>query len=632
MGGRLRPVGERQWRERNPWLLLEDGFRFIRGFVQRVEASRYGQFKARFGPDLMALRDAASNVVVRQGATLPPEDRTAPMGGTGARIRLVLTQPPVHWSPENLAFGYLATSLALGLDAALTLPLDAVFDPGTRHEGRSEWARDASELHRSLAAVRPQMGPDGTGVLLLDRQPSGAMVASVVGAVAAGFRLRDVTFRESGQDITGAIELMLPGGTPPLERDLPGPSFPTRPLVRPVDPSEPIPDEELCRAIAALAVSVLQARGEPARYERLLGEVLLGLDRTGHLRRVTVDWAAEERRAVGLPPEPLEAPDLPAAYDTGPIRVTADVEATDGTGLVRGDGDPRSVRDPGRPIRGRIDPAAPVPPPAEAPAAPAMSATLDPTPGPAGLRSAPDHASGPVSRAVTGTAAEPADAAHPAGVVDPVRAVLDAVTAELHRSDHPRLVEFEPGRWWLRDPRDIADARQPLSDRVEWAVYSLLSTSGGIAADAFTDRITSMFRGHDTPDEELIAACVESYRVTDPDSDGLLQAQGSLPDHYREHGELVAGLAELGHRLGLRAWICAARAAAHVPGPAHRRAPDRRRAARVPAAHHARPGRGARAGRLHLVPARQGHVPVRGRVDGDDGRAGAQARRGHPVG
>jgi hypothetical protein len=148
-----------------------------------------------------------------------------------------------------------------------------------------------------------------------------------------------------------------------------------------------------------------------------------------------------------------------------------------------------------------------------------------------------------------------ADSASPPVVTDPVRAVLDAVTAELHRSDHPHLVEVEPGRWWLRDPRDIADARQPLSDRVEWAVYSLLSTSGGIAADAFTDRITSMFRGHDTPDEELISACVESYRVTIPDSDGLLQAEGTLPDHFREHGELVAGIADLGHRLGLRAWI-----------------------------------------------------------------------------
>ncbi|MEZ4597193.1 MAG: hypothetical protein R3C32_10455 [Chloroflexota bacterium] len=148
VGGRLRPVGDRQWRERNPWLLLEDGYRTIRGFVQRLEVSRYGTFKARFGPDLTALREGTANVVVRQGSLLPPDDQLAVMDGRDGRVRLVLTQPPVHWSPENLAFAYLATSLALGLDAAMTLPLDAVFE-SSRPEGRSEWARDASELYRS---------------------------------------------------------------------------------------------------------------------------------------------------------------------------------------------------------------------------------------------------------------------------------------------------------------------------------------------------------------------------------------------------------------------------------------------------------------------------------------------------
>jgi hypothetical protein len=533
VGGRLRPVGPRQWRERNPWLLLEDGFRTIRGFVQRLEATRYGQFRARFGPDLMALRDAAANVVVRQGWALPPEDQV-PMAPDrpGARIRLVLTQPPVHWSAENLAFAYLATSLALGLDAALTLPLDAVFDTGARGDGRSEFARDASDFHRSLAAVRSQLGPDGTGVLLLDRQPAGAMVASVVGAVAAGYRLRDATFRESGQDITGAIELTLPGGLPPVERDLPPPPHPV--VSSPASPGpggDGVADQELCRAIGSHAVSVLQARGEPARYERLLGEVLLGLDRSGHLRRVTSDWAAEERRALGLPPQPIEEPPPPASEqapgsDAIDGIATSIPPATDGTGAIAPlQPTTRSWRDPGRPVRGFYAPAASTPHPVGGP---------EPAPAPS---------------------TEPAAPTERPVVLDPVRAILDAVTSELHRSDHPHLLEVEPGRWWLRDPRDIESARPPLSDRVEWAVYSLLSTSGGIAADAFSSRITHMFRGHDTPDEDIIAACVESYRVVIPDSDGLLQAQGTLQDRYREHGELVAGLVDLGHRLGLRAWV-----------------------------------------------------------------------------
>jgi hypothetical protein len=621
VGGKLRPVGDRQWRERNPWLLLEDGYRTIRGFVQRLEVGRYGTFKARFGPDLKALREATANVVVRQGSLLPPEDQATPAGERGGgRVRLVLTQPPVHWSPENLAFAYLATSLALGLDAALTLPLDAVFESGGRQEGRSEWARDASELYRSLAALRPQLGRDGTGVLLLDRQPAGAMVASVVGAVAAGYRLRDVTFRESGQDITGAIELTLPDGPAPVERDLPTPSsLAFQPI--PGEPLEvPSPDQVLRRAITTHAVSILQARGEPARYERLLGEVLLGLDRSGHLRRVTADWAAEERRAAGLPPEDADreagvpSGERDTARDGAPL---ADDDTGTSTRPVT-----RSWRDPARPVRGwegpqvlspntapattgywipqdllaepeavptppdswasppvfevpagqRADPSATIEeppgdeatgPPAEAPVIEEPSgAPVEPTTGssagdPDGSETErPEPGSAPrageASPSVVPAANPQTDRAH---VADPIRTVLDAVTTELHRNDHPHLVEVEPGRWWLRDPRDMAGARTPLSDRVEWAVYSLLSTSGGIAAEAFTDRITSMFRGHDTPDDELIRACVESYRVTIPDTDGLLQAQGSLPERFREHGELVAGIAELGHRLGLRAWM-----------------------------------------------------------------------------
>ncbi len=53
------------------------------------------------------------------------------------------------------------------------------------------------------------------------------------------------------------------------------------------------------------AVAILQARGEPARTERLLGEILVGLDRAGHLRRLvrpggrgSADRAAAEGDAV----------------------------------------------------------------------------------------------------------------------------------------------------------------------------------------------------------------------------------------------------------------------------------------------------------------------------------------------
>ena len=62
------------------------------------------------------------------------------------------------------------------------------------------------------------------------------------------------------------------------------------------------------------------------------------------------------------------------------------------------------------------------------------------------------------------------------------------------------------------DPRDRAAAAAPLADRVEWAVFSLLSTAGPLSEAAFLQRIASLFTGHDLPDETLVRACLQSYR------------------------------------------------------------------------------------------------------------------------
>ena len=404
-----------------------------------------------------------------------------------ARVRLVVSQPPIHWSPENLAFAYLATALAMGMEPTLGLPLDLVFEAPPRVENRSEWARDAVDMRRSLDGVRPHMETDGTAILLLDRQPSAAVVASVLGAVGAGFRLRDAIFAEGGTELTGAVELTLPGGAPPVDRGIRDPAGPEAPAAAIVGMATgPFRRDELEAAIAELAVAVLQARGEPARYERLLGEVLLGLDRSGHLQRVTSLWPDLTRPAEPLPvppppepaPEPVIEPALPAPR---PRR--------------------RSWRDPGRAVRGGDD------------LLPELEPTARPQPVPA-----PVALPSPREPMIAAAPSPPSDGIEAASLVgaDPVRITLDSIAAELHRADHPRLLEVEPGRWWLRDPADIEAARPPLADRVEWAVFSLLSTSGGIPPLPSIDRIASMFRGHDAPDEELIQACVNSYRCDRP--------------------------------------------------------------------------------------------------------------------
>ena len=64
--------------------------------------------------------------------------------------------------------------------------------------------------------------------------------------------------------------------------------------------------------------------------------------------------------------------------------------------------------------------------------------------------------------------------------------------------------EIDEDLWWLREPRDLAAAKPPLSERLEWSIFSLLSTSGGITRAAFDDRVGRLFRGPETVDAELV--------------------------------------------------------------------------------------------------------------------------------
>lgn len=526
-GGHLRSAIPRQHRERDLWSLFEEGFRAVRAFVQRMDGTPAGYHHARYGRDLAALLDGSANVVLAHGSITDP--RIAPRlpanagGRAASRVRLVLTQPPLHWTPESLGFAYLATALVLGYDAAATLPLDGLFGAIPR----SEWEWDAAALRRSLGVVREVLAPDGRVVLLLDPTGQGGLVAGVLGGVGAGLRLSDALLAEAGDQITGTLEFRPPDAPDDEDRsypDLPAP-----------DPDAPFSLRAVRSAVTDSAVAALKARGEPAREERLLGEILVGLDRLGHLARLAgVDGAAAGARDA----RPGGAdPDVPPAH------------ADDGL---------RSWRDPARSVRGGT------------PAQGGATRTRDRAGGEADAGDEPFAGvlPPPVERGLGVPAGRAADAAPTrspagagtaraadAGATDPVRLVLSVIGDELRRPDHPRLVELEAGRWWLRDDRDVAEARPPLSDRIEWAVFSLLTTTDGIAEGAFYDRIAGMFRGYDAPDEEIVRACLESHAVRDPGPEGMLRALDLLRARHAEHGELVAQLADLGRRLGMRLWI-----------------------------------------------------------------------------
>ena len=82
----------------------------------------------------------------------------------------------------------------------------------------------------------------------------------------------------------------------------------------------------------------------------------------------------------------------------------------------------------------------------------------------------PGQRTAPVTHGVARTAGDEAP--------DPVERLIALIDGELTRPTQHRLVEIEPGRWWLGDRADRDAAAAPLADRVEWSVFSLLSTAG----------------------------------------------------------------------------------------------------------------------------------------------------------
>jgi hypothetical protein len=137
---------------------------------------------------------------------------------------------------------------------------------------------------------------------------------------------------------------------------------------------------------------------------------------------------------------------------------------------------------------------------------------------------------------------------------DQVDRLLALIRGELSGTGQRRLTEIEPGRWWLADPGDRAAAAAPLADRVEWAVYSLLSTAGPLSESAFFERIAALFAGHDLPDEALVRTCLASYRSLASTADRMVTGDDLLR-RAQQHAETIALLADGGHRLGMRVWI-----------------------------------------------------------------------------
>jgi hypothetical protein len=499
--GHLRPPGGTTWRERNPWVAFEDGIRTVRGFVQRLEGATWGPVPARLGEDLRSLDEGAATAVLRQdtpAALAAIAVEMEHLAGTGIRprVRLVLGAVPLRPAAERLAWAYHGTAWALGRDAAATLPLEPLFGPAIR----ASWSWQAAAITRSLRGIAPALARDARTVLLLEGEGAESLIATALGGITAGYRLVAARLPEPGGDGTGAVEFSPPGssatgGGPRTRANVPleptdGRARRTIRSDRLFAPPERAPSsgpfsaDEAARAVVDAAVDVLKMRGEPVSFGGLLGEILVGLDRAGHLRQL-------------VRPPAQASPDSPqAAGHDDPSADAADAA----------DGEP-----------------------------------------------APGH----------------------------VERLLALVREALADTQDRRLVKLQDERWWLAQRTDRDAAAVPLSDRVEWAVFSLLSTSGPLSEGAFLERIGGLFTGPDLPDDGLVRACLESYRSIASTPERLLTTD-DLSKRSQEHTGLIADLVDLGHRLGFSCWIGARQQSRRVGRATLGRRLDSREAAGPP--------------------------------------------------
>jgi hypothetical protein len=537
--GRVKLPGGGQWRERNPWLAFEDAYRLVRGFVQRLEGAPLGPMQARFGEDFQALAEGTGNVVLRLGTpstfrALAAEAEALGRAADRPRIRLVLGQPPLRPNQERLSFAYVGTAWVLGREAASLVPIEALLSS----TARVPWGWQSAQIRRAYEAAAPILARDARAILILEPGGPEGLLAAVLGGVGAGYRLVAARLAEPGEETGGIVEFVPPGAAIPVgprtraNISLPavpgGPGdpdlVPGRGLFAPPERFDRgrFSEADVARTVTETAVAILQARGEPARTERLLGEILVGLDRAGHLRRLVAPEVDGGSKASD-----------PAAGGPGEERVGED-RSRDGRPAVDR---PGRVSDRGR---DRLD---------GSPERPSIGSDGEP-----GVRHSPRVGPGSLRGSPASAGSESVRAPEVAVAADRVERLLALVRAELARPDHRRLKEIEPDRWWLTDRDDVAAAALPLADRVEWSVFSLLSTAGRLSEGAFNERIAGLFTGHDLPDEALVGACLESYRSLASTPDRVLTSDDLLR-RSQEHSELIALLANLGHQLGLRVWI-----------------------------------------------------------------------------
>jgi len=299
--GRVRLPAAAVWIERNPWIALEMGFRSVRTFVEQLGGEGDGPTRATIVDELRALADGPATAVVRAASpaglrAFAAEASEVARRDPSMRVRLAIGQPPRRPDPVRLALAWHGTAWALGGEAAATLPVEPLLGPAFR----APWDWQAAALRRTLDVVAPLLDADGRVALLVEAGGAEGLAAAAMGAAAAGYRLAGA--QVGGDPRERVLELVPPGGSPP-----PGPRTRANVALPAVagaagDPelvagpglfsppervdARPFSTVDAARRVTDTAIAALTTRGEPASFEALFAEILVGLDGAGQLRRL----------------------------------------------------------------------------------------------------------------------------------------------------------------------------------------------------------------------------------------------------------------------------------------------------------------------------------------------------------
>jgi len=112
-----------------------------------------------------------------------------------------------------------------------------------------------------------------------------------------------------------------------------------------------------------------------------------------------------------------------------------------------------------------------------------------------------------------------------------------------------RLADDEGGEemWWLAAPTGLST---PLSDQVEAVAYAVLQETPVLDEDAFAGQVYARCPGQLTPDAGLICACLRAYGREAEAGHWQLRPEDEPQAREAERQKMIAGLLELGRRLG----------------------------------------------------------------------------------